>query len=705
MTSPPPTTSSGSLSGHVAQLASFVPLDLARRLAEAAGGPVSGDTQLAGSVLVADLAGFTRLTERLIEREGVDGTERLSRLLNGFFERIIDLVAEAGGEVTTFAGDALIALFQAEGGATSALGSAARASAACGLAIRDTVAGIGTIEGVEIDVRVGVGAGPMVAARVGGRRDRWEVVLSGSPIRQVARTLERTESGNVGLSDEAWALCVDDVVGFNVAVGVHRLDRLLHLPVGQVRPRAKAGAADEPILRGIVPGVVRVHLEDGAANWLATLRRLSVLFVRIDGLDAGSAGATALNDAVREIQRILYYHGGSLAKVLADDKGTMVLAAFGLPRETFEYRVDYALAAAMSLGPALRGFDLECAVGIATGTVFCGPIGSESRREYTLIGSTVNLAARLCAKAGYSVLCDDATRSAARLEVRFEERRTLALKGFDQSVRNFAPVGMVDLAPAARSGRLALAGREREVAILDRTVGSLVAEDRSGLVRVVAEPGTGKSRLLAEVARLCTERGLDHLAARCDRLATDTSYRCWRRIFRRILGLSSDLGSATRPRHAAAPGVRGPAGHRRRRREGAPGLPGQPPPGHHSGDVRACGRDARRESRPSRVGIVHGAAHGRRGDRSAGAGLRRHPVDGPQLAGVARERAGERHSAAGGGGQSTGRGARRRPGCHHGTSGRRGYRARPAGPGGDAPVRTPGHRGPRARRSRRSVDP
>ncbi len=538
---------------HVAELASFVPLALARDLAAAAGGPNACSVAVHCAVLVSDLAGFTRLTEDLIARFGTAGTERLTRLLNGFFRDIVDTVNAAGGEITTFAGDALIALFRARDDSPESLREAARACASCGLAIRDAVTRVGAIDGTPIAVRVGVGAGLMVAARVGGRRDRWEIVLSGEPLAQVARALGETGSGAVGLSEEAWSLCLDDVVGVNVAVGVHRLEELR----GEAAPPATratvAGvtADDEPILRGIVPGVVRTHLEDGVGGWLSTLRRVTVLFVRLHGLESRD-DAIGLQDAVREVQSALYYHGGSLTKVLTDDKGTVVLAAFGLPREPFEYRADYALAAAMALAPKLSDIGLRCDVGVATGTVFCGPIGTTRRREYTIIGSTVNLAARLSAKADGAVICDKATRRAAQLEVRFEALPAVSLKGFGEPITPYRALGLVELAPVARSARLGLAGRDQELDLLRGGILRLTESGRGGSVLVQAEAGVGKSRLLGEAVALCEQYDVRHVASVADRLTTSSSYRGWRPVFRRLLGVGGELSAKPQAQQVAA---------------------------------------------------------------------------------------------------------------------------------------------------------
>jgi hypothetical protein len=79
------------------------------------------------ALAVADISGFTALTEAL-SREGPGGVELLTRCMNGLFSRVIDLALEHGGDVSKFAGDAMMILFEPTPG--EAAGAAAAAAAA-----------------------------------------------------------------------------------------------------------------------------------------------------------------------------------------------------------------------------------------------------------------------------------------------------------------------------------------------------------------------------------------------------------------------------------------------------------------------------------------------------------------------------------------------------------------------------------------------
>ena len=82
-----------------------------RRQALARGQELPERTQ--GTTLFADISGFTALTERLAQ-QGPAGAETLTHLLNTYFDQLIDLITDSGGDVVKFAGDALIVTFPAQ---------------------------------------------------------------------------------------------------------------------------------------------------------------------------------------------------------------------------------------------------------------------------------------------------------------------------------------------------------------------------------------------------------------------------------------------------------------------------------------------------------------------------------------------------------------------------------------------------------------
>jgi len=116
-----------------------------------------GVERFLAAVFFADISGFTPLTERLARR-GPAGAEALSNLLNAYFAELMSLIAEHGGEVITFAGDGLLAVWPAsdgDEGLVTATGDAGR----CALAVQSALGGYQTLDGLRLWLRIGVGAG------------------------------------------------------------------------------------------------------------------------------------------------------------------------------------------------------------------------------------------------------------------------------------------------------------------------------------------------------------------------------------------------------------------------------------------------------------------------------------------------------------------------------------------------------------------
>jgi class 3 adenylate cyclase len=323
--------------------------------------------QFAAAALFADISGFTALTERLA-RTGPGGVEELTELLNGCFGQLVQLVVDHGGDVVKFAGDALLALWPADEGLA---GVAARA-ASCGLAMQRVLHASELAAGTRLSVRVGVGVGRVSAAHLGGVRGRWEFVVGGPAVAQTCSAEQLGRPGDVVLSPEAVDQVRELCAGEPVPAGPGRPPGLrvtMVQPLPAATPLVRAGRqAAGAALRGYVPGAILARLDAGQTAWLSELRHLSVLFLRLPDLDDITPGRLRqANDLVRGVQEALYEYEGSVNKLGVDDKGTTMVAAFGLPPVAHEDDPVRAVRAALGVQAQLRRHRVRTPLGSPPG--------------------------------------------------------------------------------------------------------------------------------------------------------------------------------------------------------------------------------------------------------------------------------------------------------------------------------------------------
>jgi class 3 adenylate cyclase/tetratricopeptide (TPR) repeat protein len=510
-------------------LRSYVPAFLASRfLGPARPLEAPAAESFSAAVLFADVSGFTPLAEQLARR-GPAGAETLSELLNAYFGRLTVLVAAHGGEVVTFAGDGLLAVWPATDGD---LAAATRRAGRCALAVASALSDYEAAGGHRLSLRMGVGAGEVVALNVGGVAGSWRLLLSGAPVMQTSLAEQQAARGEVVLSPEAWRLVGPAGAGDTLPGGWGRL-AAVHGPPPPARPVQLpeiGGAID-----AYVPEVVRARLAAGQAEWLGELRRVTPLFLNL--LDADPARADLLEvvqPAMAALQPILRLHEGSLKQLIVDDKGLTLIAVFGLPPLAHEDDATRATRAALKAQAALRNLGMRCAIGLATGRAFCGAVGGDIHREYDVIGDVMNLAARLMQAAPDTILCDAATQSAARSRLRFRALPPISVKGKAGAIAVYCPVEP----SRTRDRPWTMVGRDRERQLLSSRLEELRG-GRSGLVLIEGEPGIGKSRLLAELLQQARARGVRSLLGAGDAVETTTPYHAWRPVFTELLDLAS----------------------------------------------------------------------------------------------------------------------------------------------------------------------
>jgi class 3 adenylate cyclase/tetratricopeptide (TPR) repeat protein len=488
--------------------------------------------RLAAAVLFADISGFTALTERLAG-SGPGGVEELTELLNGCFGRLVQLVVDHGGDVVKFAGDALLALWPADEG----LPALTARAAGCGLAMQQVLHASELAAGTRLSVRVGIGAGQVSTAHLGGVRGRWEFVVGGPAVTQTCGAEQLGRPGDVVLAPEAVDQVRDRCLGEPVATGTGAAPALrvtMVQPLPAATPLARVAAVQAPgsALRGYVPGAILARLDAGQSAWLSELRHLSVLFLRLPELDDLTPDTLwQVNDLVCEVQEALYEYEGSVNKLGMDDKGTTMVAAFGLPPVAHEDDPVRAVRAALGIRARLDRRGVRHAIGIASGRAFCGSVGSDLRREYTMIGGVVNLAARLMQTAIDDVVCDSATRQEAQAKLTFQALPPRRVKGVAEPVALFRPGGL----SRARAPSRALVGRTHERRQLAEWLA--LRGGHGGVLLVEGEAGIGKSRLLDELIAQAANQPVRILAGAADAIRTTTPYYAWRGVFESLFDL------------------------------------------------------------------------------------------------------------------------------------------------------------------------
>jgi adenylate cyclase len=175
-------------------------------------------------------------------------------------------------------------------------------------------------------------------------------------------------------------------------------------------------------------------------------QKITVLFADIRGFTSISERENPekvvglLNKFFSAMTEIIFANGGTLDKYIGDG----LMALFGAPTATEEDALNSVKAAVTmqkkiaQLNPELRAEglpEISMGIGLHTGVATIGYIGSDKRSEYTAIGDTVNLAARLQSNAGGGqILMSDATAEACGNRIPFTQREPLTVKNRTQPV-------------------------------------------------------------------------------------------------------------------------------------------------------------------------------------------------------------------------------------------------------------------------------
>lgn len=573
-------------------ISTYLPRHLvARQLATTSTGPWL--EWVDGSLLFADVSGSTALADRLTVL-GREGTEIVTSTLNASFDAMIGIIEAAGGDLLTFGGDALLVLFRGPQHAHIATRAALDLLHTCGNdpqgqpLFQRTIPKIGTF---ALNMHIGVESGHVALASAGHPESLHYSAL-GSTVNSVARAESYGGAGELIVGPNTWAQIAAAAEGEAVALGYVRVRALLP---GDVAPAMLP--RDETIIappEQAIPQIVsqldrispylpagllsRILIDPQRPRVEADLRPVTVLFAQVVGLGPlvealmPARSAAVIDTFVRSMQTAVERFGGVVNKLDLSDEGDKLLVIFGAP-VAYEDHAERAARAALAMQEALSVLDFGCAiadwpdsqsniqdltsnimmrVGLNTGNVFAGNVGTATRKEYTVMGDAVNIAARVMVKAGWGeVWCSAATAMRIVTRLTCEDRGFVPLKGKGEPLQLLRLVGEVEQAPAQAAQRTPLVGRQAELAWLHTHLEAARA-GQGRVVRISGEAGVGKSRLTTALLDRAYAFGVRVIGVNCLSYATNIPYAPWGEWLKAVCGIAPGDTQAARAAKLAA---------------------------------------------------------------------------------------------------------------------------------------------------------
>lgn len=480
-----------------------------------------------GSLVFVDISGFTSLSERLARR-GRIGAEELTSVLDMVFAAMLEIVYLRGGYLLKFGGDALLLLFEGPDHVLQACAAVVEMRRAL-----RTASGTRTSVGkIALKMSSGVHTGSIDCFLVGDSHK--ELIVTGPAATATTEMESTADAGEIVVSEAVRGLVPPSFIGAARGNGwLLKKREIDHPPSG----RKRGGDVPDEVAQTLVPATLRSHLSSGAVE--AEHRIATIGFLKYTGVDdylrrnGPEALAEELDRLVSAVQSATQREDVTFLASDIDANGGKLILSTGVPRSLHDDE-------GRMLRAIRRVIDTDLALGIRGGVnrghVFAGNIGTRYRSTYTVMGDTVNLAARLMAAARPGELF--ATPTVLNLSSTLFATTPLPpfeVKGKSLPIVAYALGEETGVRPPTLSADLPFRGRDGETEMLVGVVNTCSRVGRGGMMTVSGDTGIGKSRLVAEAMARCD--GMDTLVIQAEPNGRENPYWAFRDPLRQFLGI------------------------------------------------------------------------------------------------------------------------------------------------------------------------
>ncbi len=452
-----------------------------------------------GIVACLDASGFTELTRKLSIDKKL-GPEKLTHILNEFFKSVSDLIFHYQGDILKFAGDAVWIYFPKTVDITKFFHHALSTVENLNKTSSD-------LQNSPLKIHIGAEIGSFSLASMGKVNYRLEAEPYGSMITDVMHACDLAKINQM-------------VIGKNLACVLPQYDSLSQVEDGFYLLEnteefskdifiSKQTSSEEEMYHDVrleqyLPKdlIERAKITSKMKISQSEFRDVTVLFANFRSsvnheLEQADYEIKLINKKLLSVFEIISQSGGSITRIDPFYDGHKLLVLFGAPKKREDDELNALHCATKLLGLIDVDFDLK--IGLANGSLFCGDVGTDKRKEYTVMGEAANMSARLMANASWGqVLIDNELRMILPENIKTDNKK-LSLKGIGNEVLCHQFREIIELI-SCHTESDTIIGQKTEYQQLKRFMSPTPLSQIKRMV-ITGEAGVGKSTLVESAIR------------------------------------------------------------------------------------------------------------------------------------------------------------------------------------------------------------
>jgi class 3 adenylate cyclase/tetratricopeptide (TPR) repeat protein len=516
--------------------------------------------RFSGTVVYFDIIGFTPIVLNYIStnRDIADLTATLSE----FYSVIIEVIRQFGGSVYQFAGDSLLICFEQIGTETSEANTC-RALAAMlrALELSDNYNALtGSDNGFVLRPKIGISSGTIYQILLGTRDLFITPVIIGTTVHDAVLCEKECRTQEIILSPAAWRLCTGhDLERYSTECNgfyhLHDVPRSFAESVCCPEYIDTASFIDNPYfynrMAAFINPVIRQQTKKSFLGFAGEYKNVTCIMAKFDGPFVRALSEERLEDCLDVLNEIYLLlqnkacrYGGYATKPDLTDKGVVFPVFFGTPSALENKERNAVLCAAEILLAAKKNDGISSVtIGIGTGMVYSGEFGGILRKDYTIIGNSVNFASRLMThtEEQYGILMDESTKKYTESICETKRISGITCKGYNGEQTAYL-VTDIKKAPQKAKRNDRLIGRQNE---LNQLI-AFFRKSQDGQLRcvpIVGEAGMGKTFLVEQFLSGLSPQSNDVavFTGTCYQYEEKTAFFCWRSVIKKLICMSDGI--------------------------------------------------------------------------------------------------------------------------------------------------------------------